>query len=132
MKKRGVLHIATLAGFVILGVLALACGSAPEVSEPVTGVIQQINFTGTNLSQGKDFTSLGMVFVSSTQVVNAKGEILEGSIVTYEMLLREAQKLGADDIVNLRMDITRKQVRRGTGRATEVTYTASVLAIKYK
>jgi len=46
------------------------------------------------------------------------------------MLMREAQKLGADDIVNLRID--ERKTTDPSRRTTIANYKATALAIKYK
>jgi len=52
------------------------------------------------------------------------------------MLLREAQKLGGNDILNLRIDeketYTSVQTRGITTTTKTVTYTGSALAIRYR
>jgi uncharacterized protein YcbK (DUF882 family) len=63
------------------------------------GVIMQ-----TRIAPTRDFTTLGLVFVESTATFDSRGNIIEGSTFLYDMLMREAQKLGADDIVNLKVD----------------------------
>ncbi|MCL2443724.1 MAG: hypothetical protein FWD13_09735 [Treponema sp.] len=57
-----------------------------------------------NIVPMKDFNVLGIIFVESSATVDSDGNIIEGSRITYEMLMREAQKLNADDIINLKID----------------------------
>jgi hypothetical protein len=65
----------------------------------------------------KDFEPLGMVFVSAdTKSGNGTG--------AYDLLLKEAQKLGADGIINVR--INRQWRLSGAD-----TLTGSALAVKY-
>jgi len=83
----------------------------------------------------KDFEVRGIVFVRSTKIIDSNGN-RTGSKITYEMLLLEAQKLGADDIINIRLDVNRVEevFRENNGRRstrTTYNYTASALAIKY-
>ena len=98
----------------------------------------------------------GIIFVESTAVYDSHGNMLEGSRITYTMLMREAQRLGADDIINVRIDkiqrinrITTQETRvrqssqpDGSFRQEEITvpvvsirieteYKASALAIRY-
>jgi hypothetical protein len=51
----------------------------------------------------KDFVVKGIVFVESKVTIDANGE-KTGSEITNEMLMREAQKLGADDVINVKID----------------------------
>ena len=80
----------------------------------------------------KDYETLGIIFVQSTEVIDANGNHT-GSKITYEMLMKEAQKLGADDLINLRIDVNEKEDFSDDGRPIRTTfeYTASALAIKY-
>jgi len=98
------------------------------------GIISQIS------TVQKDFKIMGRIYVTSHAIMDANGFIIEGSIVTVEMLLKEAEKLGADDIMNLYMDTqikneTVETVLSGGEKQTRAgrraTYTATALAIKY-
>jgi len=95
----------------------------------------------------KDFVTVGMIFVTSSVVLDKNGDIVKGSPITFEMLLKEAEKLGADDIINLRQDIIKtmdtittvsktadylRGRKASSKKATTVTYKATALAIKYK
>jgi uncharacterized protein YbjQ (UPF0145 family) len=80
----------------------------------------------------KDFTTMGIIFVTSSAMFDYNDQLISGSTITYEMLMKEAQKLGAEDIANLRIDevttINRSSVDV-TGKT--ITYKATALAIKY-
>ena len=81
----------------------------------------------------KDYVTLGIIFVKSSEVVDGNGNH-SGSKITYEMLMLEAQKLGADDVINIRIDINREEeYSPGERLPFRITfnYTASALAIKY-
>ncbi|MCL2138745.1 MAG: hypothetical protein FWH41_04350 [Treponema sp.] len=52
----------------------------------------------------KDFITKGIIFVSSSVELNSNGNIINGSIITFEMLMQEVAKLDADDFINLRID----------------------------
>lgn len=88
----------------------------------------------------KDFNTLGIVSVT-TEMIQTSGFLqltrkTEGSTVTYNALMEEAKKLGADDIINVRID----QVSQGKsgpiqlifGGKTTTKYIGTALAIKYK
>jgi hypothetical protein len=87
----------------------------------------------------KDFEALGVVTLTATEVLTAGPfEIIEthtGSRVTYADLMAEAVKLGADDIINVRIDITGDYTAsafdRLTGWSRTYVYTGTALAIKY-
>ena len=98
----------------------------------------------------KDFIVVGMIFLTSSATIDVNGSIIEGSPITYEMLLREAQKFEADDIANLRIDEIQRNTEIQTLRQDridyknsitivsqrviakrEITYNATALAIKY-
>ena len=76
----------------------------------------------------KDFITMGIIFVTSSVKIE-NNEIISGSKITFEMLMKEAQKLGADDIVNLRVDEI-DTIEDSTDTHT-TTYKATALAIKY-
>ena len=94
----------------------------------------------------KDFEIKGVIFVSSKVTYDVAGD-KTGSEITHEMLMREAVKLGADDVANVRID--RRDVNNArdnyeynaltnaeefTDRERypqETIYTATALAIKY-
>jgi len=101
----------------------------------------------------KEFTTLGLIFVESSAIIDSDEKIIDGSKITYEMLMKEAQKLGADDIINLRIDEIENisvaeetrvvQVRNTEGNLVDrertvqiitrrIDYKANALAIKYK
>ena len=67
------------------------------------GQIKQVGFVP-DMVTIKDFTTLGIIFAESSAVIDSDGHIREGSKITFDMLMKEAQKLGADDIINLRID----------------------------
>ena len=91
----------------------------------------------------KDFVTLGLIFLESTATFDRNGYIVEGTKITYEMLMREAEKLGADDIINLRIDEIETLIATGETRRDPslfrdvnifertIVYKANALAIKY-
>jgi len=83
----------------------------------------------------KDYETLGIIFVKSSKIINNNGSIT-GSEITYEMLMLEAQKLDADDVINVRIDTNeiKKYSRFGEFKYSKeiiYNYTATALAIKY-
>lgn len=93
----------------------------------------------------KDFETKGMIFVESTVTIDAAGE-RTGSEITYQMLMKEAEKLGADDVINVRIDEVINDKAEDTYKtdingdeafesrkliSRNYVYQASALAIKY-
>jgi len=76
----------------------------------------------------RDFEVLGIMFITSSATINARGEITEGSDITSDMLMREVLKFGGHDYINLRID----ERKTTNGVVTFAEYKASALAIKYK
>ena len=67
------------------------------------GEVRQVGFS-TNIVALKDFSTVGIIFVESSATIDSEGNIIEGSKITFDMLMREVQKLGGDDFINLRVD----------------------------
>jgi hypothetical protein len=87
----------------------------------------------------KDFESLGIVTLQAQEQIGFGPFQLTryhtGSRVTYAGLFEEAKKLGADEIINVRIDVRTEEVTSPVdfftgGKATH-TYTGTALAIKY-
>jgi hypothetical protein len=115
MKKKSLLT----AGLILAAVLILT-GCTSLISKENEGYFDNIRVPA------HDFTSMGLVF-SETMVENGKGELF-----TYNALLKEAHKLGADAIVNVSIDV----IRQGTKFLNmylnpKETWYGSALAIKY-
>lgn len=89
--------------------------------------------------QSKDFIVKGPIFVESTVTIEQNGA-KNGSEITAYMLMKEAQKLDADDVVNVKIDklenikksIVKQQNRDKIIKTKVITYKATGLAIKYK
>jgi uncharacterized protein YbjQ (UPF0145 family) len=80
----------------------------------------------------KDYETVGIVIVKSTEEVDNMGNHT-GSQITYEMIMTEAKRLNADDIINIRVDTNHKEHFSKDGELEKITfnYTATGLAIKY-
>ncbi|GBU26613.1 hypothetical protein R84B8_00123 [Treponema sp. R8-4-B8] len=82
----------------------------------------------------KDFESKGIVFTEISFTVNDDGEI-KGKTFTYQELLKAAQKVGADAIVNVTIDKVVEKVTKEMGFSKDAeikeTWYGSALAIKY-
>ena len=87
----------------------------------------------------KDYTVVGIVRVASEEVIQRGflgiANSHTGSQVTYDMLVSEAKKLGADDIINVRIDRTDKSLHGIFdwlfGYTEKYAYAANALAIRY-
>jgi len=113
MRKRKVgLHLLALlamAGFVFLAFSSGATAPATKTSEETTsstttskGVVNDMPVP--QAPAQKQFTSLGIVFATSVSKFDENGVEISSQEGIVTLLLREAQKLGADDILNLRTD----------------------------
>ncbi|MDR2370816.1 MAG: hypothetical protein LBD71_04995 [Treponema sp.] len=76
---------------------------------------------------GKDFETKGMIFVETSVKRDTNGET-----ITYDLLLKEAQNLGGEAIVNVAIDKKETKTRFLWWLLdTETTWIGSALAIKY-
>jgi len=143
--RNGLSHCIAIAAIIVFIVLGLGstCSTSPNTATP-----QDVNNSyplmgANNVSiTGKDFISVGIVFVNSVEVIDNQGGHT-GSKITYEMFMREALKLEADDVINIKIDVNRKIDRQTitsstnnrsqpvTKIITTYTYTGIGLAIKY-
>lgn len=154
-KNRLVLHMAAILVTLVFGFMAVSSSA----TVPKKGAVKQTDESGetlissTTISKGrvnymvppheKSYETLGLVFATSVTEFDENGYETSNQEGVTTMLLREAQKLGADDILNLRIDentviiqITEEtKSTSGTTKKTllrrTVTYTGSALAIKY-
>ena len=87
----------------------------------------------------KDYEPVGIVHVVSEEITR-RGFLNiayyhTGSRITYDLLITEAKKLGADDVINIRIDRTDKSYHGifdwFVGSTEKCTYNANALAIKY-
>ena len=120
------------AAFSCMVVSCVTLGPPPEVNYalPRSGSVNNA------VLAVKDYTPMGIIFVNSSEIVDIYGN-RTGSQITYEMLMREAEKLEADDVINIRIDLNRvnhyERNANGVPIVTRTTYnyTATALAIKY-
>ena len=114
-------------------------GCATESTVSATNSIQNLGTFGEVVIPVKDFESKGLVFTQMEFNTDPNGTI-KGNIFTYQALLKEAQKVGADAIINVVIDRrieTTKRVNVSEYGGTSVTETkketwyGSALAIRY-
>jgi hypothetical protein len=124
---RGLLAIVTLTVVAI----ATSCATARPKADYTFPQAGSINNAPLAV---KDYQPLGIIFVQSTEIIDGNGNHT-GSKITYEMLMREAIKLGADDVINIKIDVNEVQeiIPAAGGDVVRITYnyTANALAIKY-
>ena len=85
----------------------------------------------------KDYEPRGIIFIESHEYISKYG--YRGSKITYDMIMREADKLDAHDVINIRIDVStnilrdRRYINGGykNVRETQNKYTAVGLAIRY-
>jgi hypothetical protein len=153
--------MAAISGIALFALLAIGSAqSAPDavaaseeqtiVSSVTTskGAVQNMpgpaQMPGPPPPAGKQFDVLDLVFAVSVSEFDEKGTEISGQEGIVTMLLREAKKLGGNDILNLRIDenvtIIRTEITtEGSNGPTtrtittkKITYTGSALAIKYR
>jgi uncharacterized protein YbjQ (UPF0145 family) len=112
----------------LIGVIALLVAGGAGC---VPGVMSGKPFKGEYshaLLAVKDYETLGFVIVKSMEKMKS-GRIFDGSKITNEMLMEEAAKLMADDVINVKIDV--KMTYNPATFVTQYDYTAIGLAIKY-
>jgi uncharacterized protein YbjQ (UPF0145 family) len=118
----------------VLMVLSLTGCSTTQFSDELAGRTDYVNMAV------KDFEGLGIIFVESVEEFTAGPfgfkKTHTGSRITYADLLTKAAELGADDIANIRIDITTDHIKNNfvdffRGYKITYTYTGTALAIKY-
>jgi len=131
-KSRDILRVAGLAAVLFAAALLSSCtttnlaGNRTGWSDYATIAI-------------KDYTVVGIVRVVSEEVTKrgflGVAHSHTGSQITYDLLVSEAMKIGADDIINVRIDRTDKSLHGIfdwlVGYTEKYAYTANALAIKY-
>jgi len=132
MKRRSILR-AALPAAVLFAVVLLGSCATTNLSSNKTGWSDYATIAI------KDYDVVGIVRVSSEEVIK-RGFLgiaysQTGSQVTYDLLISEAKTLGADDVINIRIDRTDQSLRGIfdwlVGYIEKYAYTANALAIKY-
>ena len=117
---------------IFAGLVFSSCAAAPVPVRRVEYGYPQLGNTNNAAIAVKDYTTLGTITVKSAEVIDGNGN-RTGSKITYEMLMREAQRLNADDIINVRIDVNEKLDFDLGGNPIRTThnYTATASAIRY-
>ena len=114
--------------FVLVCIAMAGCATITATREEVAskGTIEQITL------KEKNFTVMGTVFLTSSATIDGNGSIIDGSPVTYEMLMKEAQKLEADDIANLRIDTIQKSTEIQTIKQERAEYRERISTVSQR
>jgi len=149
-KNRLALHLAAIMAIVFFAFLAISSSASTPKSVVAAAdgegkvVSSKTNSTGRVHSlPGPDqrpFETLGLVFAKTETRYDQNGNEISSQEGIVNLLLREAQKLGGNDILNLRTDenvvVTQTKIKEGGNEKTittrTVTITGSALAIKYR
>jgi len=147
-KNRLALHFVAIMAIVFFAFLAISsAASTPKIVTPVgeeTVISSKTTTTGrVNSIPGpndRQFDILGLVFATSVTKFDVNGLEISSQEGIVTMLLREAQRIGGNDILNLRIDenvvFTQTKIKTSSNEKTittkTVTYTGSALAVKYK
>jgi hypothetical protein len=79
----------------------------------------------------KDFESRGLIFTEVVFKVDSGNGKIDGNVFTYQELLKKAQALGADAVINVTIDKRVENVTIGLKTLKQETWYGSALAIKY-
>ena len=122
---KSIVRTAGIAGTVLAALLCIA-GCA---SEGVT-VMNRGVFGEAAAIPVKDYQTLGMIFTTHVYPPNEQDKAAD--VFTYQALLKEAQKLGADAIINVAIDRRVQTMRKDMGGHYRLeTWYGSALAVKY-
>jgi hypothetical protein len=171
-KNRLAPHTAAVLAMVFFAFLAIgSTASTPAKNSAVPGITTEETVASSQTTSKGNvnnivpspaerlYDTLGLVFATTVKKFNEDGLEVSGQASIVTLLLREAQKLGGNDIVNLRVDenvvftqITSNDASSSPSSSSSspsssssssstkkkivttktVTYTGSALAIKYK
>ena len=130
--------IAICTMLVVTGCFTPPPSPPPRVSTPPSAQVElevthEGEFDNAHVVPYKDFVSLGMVFAQyELQRTQSGNEVsYEGNVFTYHELLREAQRLGADAIINVTIDMITRSERIGIRTVRNQIWYGSALAIRY-
>jgi hypothetical protein len=136
VNYRRILKATGLAAGMVAAVILAAC-TTTNLGSNKTGWSDYATITT------KDYVPVGIVRVTSEEIkkrgIFGVVSSHRGSQITYDMLISEAKALGADDIINVRIDRVDESVHGTipaiewiTGYTEKYSYVGTALAIKYK
>ncbi|MDR0302194.1 MAG: hypothetical protein LBI04_07790 [Treponema sp.] len=147
-KNRLALHSVAVLSVLFFAFMAISSGASTP--KAVATDAEETIVTSKTTSEGRvynipspdkrPFDTLGLVFATSITKFDEKGQEVANQEGITTMLLREAQKLGGNDILNFRKDenvtYVQTKVKEGATEKTVITknviITGSALAIKYR
>ena len=99
----------------------------------------QVGWSNYSSLATKDFDVVGIVYLESTETIKKSplnlSTTIKGSRITYSDLMKKAEELGADDIINVRVDrntdSTTTIIDFLIGSTRTYKYKATATAIKY-
>ncbi|WP_461255311.1 hypothetical protein [Treponema sp. R80B11-R83G3] len=147
-KNRLALHSVAILAIVFFTFLAISStASTPKIAAPVGSTETVVSSKTTSRGRVNDlpgpdqrpFDALGLVFATTETKYDQNGNEIANQEGIVNLLLREAQKLGGNDILNLRTDenvtFYQSKIKEGSTEKTITTktviITGSALAIKY-
>ena len=157
-KNRLALHSIAILAIVFFVFLAIGgCAMTQSATYPTAttdeeieeeSIVSSTTVSSTTTSKGlgvsnilptperRQFETLGLVFATSVTKFDEKQHEIASQESIVTKLLKEAQKLGGNDIVNLRVDENVTFVQTTEDNKTimtkTVTYSGSAMAIKYR
>lgn len=131
MKKQSV-WISVLSVLVVISSVSLFSCKTMDLKTNTVGLSENASISV------KDYEIIGSIRVESEEIVS-KGPLglyksHNGSHITYDMLLVEAHKQGADDLINVRIDTIKDSntfLFGILGQKKTYKYIGTALAIKY-
>jgi len=104
MNKK--ISVVMVIAIIVVSLVASSCGSTSATTDK--GITLDYGSKGDmfglhTITPAKDFTGVGLVFTEQSFVLNPH-DSFNGETYTYQKLLQEAQKLGADAIINVVVD----------------------------
>ena len=141
MSKKLINHGIAIIGIAVFTFLSIASGAstpaatATPAAAPSTATSLQISNEGVFGEQIripiKDFEPVGLVFTEAQYSVRISDNAFSGDMFTYQALLKEAQRLRADAIINVVIDKRIERIIEGTNSRRQETWFGSALAIRY-
>ncbi|MCL2293650.1 MAG: hypothetical protein FWC36_02125 [Spirochaetes bacterium] len=129
MMKKNIKHIAAMALLIVFAALALGSGATAQPLQTDRGILHVVV-----PPPDRPYDVLSLVFATLVKKTDAHGQIIEitSNEGILQMLLREAHRLGAHDIVNVRVSTHTERTGRGSLRQTREVTTGSAMAIRYR
>lgn len=120
-------------------ILALSTALILSSCKSIDMSTNQVGWSNYSSLATKDYNVVGIVYLESTETVKTSflslTTTITGSRITYSDLMKKAEELGADDIINVRVDrnsdFTKTIIDFIVGSTKTYKYKATATAIKY-